>query len=172
MHIQQLIEETFLEMDSGFEKALGGLTPNELRWQPNHEANSIGFTYWHVGRAEDIWIHEFALNQSSVFEKNGWHQRWTIPVSHTGGGYTAEQVQKFAVPPLAELHQYYRQVRKETLSYLSHLKPDDFFFMPTTNRVTRKGYSIGRMFGHLLCEESQHLGHIAYIRGMLRGINQ
>lgn len=34
----------------------------------------------------------------------------------------------------------------------------------------RPGYTVGRMFSHLIVEESQHLGQVAYLRGLLRGL--
>ena len=172
MNAGQLIEETFLEIDQYFEKALDGLTPQELAWRPSPEANSIGFTYWHTARAEDVWLHDFALKQPHVFEREGWHQRWGIPAKDTGFGYTAEQVAQFPIPPLAEIRDYYREVRQETLNYLHPLTPEEFSFQPETDVPRRRGYTIGRMFGHLLCEDSQHLGHVAYIRGLIRGINK
>ncbi|MFQ5860393.1 MAG: DinB family protein, partial [Dehalococcoidia bacterium] len=86
--------------------------------------------------------------------------------------YTVEQLATFPVPSVEELWQYNRAVRQETLAYLKGLSPDDFDVMPPSDHPRRRGYTIGRMFGHLLCEIGQHLGHVRYIRGLQRGLNQ
>jgi len=43
-------------------------------------------------------------------------------------------------------------------------------FEQCSNPARRPGYTIGRMFSHLLVEGSQHLGQVAYLRGLQRGL--
>ena len=172
MDVNQLIEETLLETDRDLEAALDGLTTAELEWRPTDEANSIGFTLWHQTRAEDNWVNDFAQKAPEVFSRDGWTQKWSIPAQDTGFGYTKEQLGAFVTPPLAEMWQYNRAVRAETLRYLGSLSSQDFNVSPQTDNPRRQGYTIGWMFGHVLCEVSQHLGHIRYLRGLQRGLNK
>ena len=172
MDVNQLIEETFLETDRDLEAALDGLSTAELEWRPTDEANSIGFTLWHQTRAEDIWVNDFAQKAREVFSRDGRASKWNIPVQDTGARYTKEQLGAFVTPPVAEMWQYNRAVRAETLKYLGSLNAQDFEFTPQTDNPRRRGYTIGRMFGHLLCEVSQHVGHIRYLRGLQRGLNK
>ena len=37
--------------------------------------------------------------------------------------------------------------------------------------LVKLNVTIGKMFGHVIVEESQHLGQIAYLRGLQRGLN-
>ncbi|MCH8089988.1 MAG: DinB family protein, partial [Chloroflexi bacterium] len=48
MDANQMIEGAFQELEQGLEHALEGLTPEELTWRPNEEANSINFLFWHI----------------------------------------------------------------------------------------------------------------------------
>ena len=171
MNTNQLLEETFKEMDGDFERALQGLTPHELAWRPSPEANSIGFTFWHLTRAEDIWVNDFARKVPQVFARDGWASKWGVPPGDTGAGYDKAKLTQFKNPPIEELWQYNRTVRQETLRYLKGLAAKDFDVAPPTDNPRRQGYTVGRMFGHILCEVSQHLGHVRYIRGLQRGIN-
>jgi len=133
MDAKQMTEETFLELDQDLEHALDGLTPQELTWRPSSEANAIGFSFWHLSRAEDAWVSGFALQQPNVVERDGWAQKWNIPAKDTGFGYTPEQLAAFPTPPIDELSQYHRAVRQQSLHYLKTLSPQDFDFMPPTD---------------------------------------
>jgi len=172
MDINQYTADTLAEIDRDLDTALDGLTNAELDWRPTDQANPIGFTLWHLARAEDFWVSGFALKQTQVFSRDGWAQKWNIPPEDTGGRYTNEQVTAFVTPPVAEVRQFDRAVRKVTLDYLRTLQPADYDVQPETDIDRQRGYTIGRMFGHLLCELSQHIGHIRYLRGLQRGINK
>ena len=172
MKINQLVEETLTEIDGDLERALHGLTTREVEWRPGEEANSIGFTLWHMIRAEDYWLSDFALKVPHVFEQKGWVQRWKMSSAGTGAGYDKEDLASFVTPPMEEIWKYGREVRTQTLEYLSSLSDADFAFMPQTDNLRHQGYTIGRMFGHILCELSQHLGHVRYLRGLQRGLNK
>ena len=71
--------------------------------------------------------------------------------------------------PLADLMSYYAEVRKSTIAYLENLTDDDLgksYSHPRTN----PGPTVNWVLAHLLVEEAQHLGQVAYVRGMLRGL--
>jgi hypothetical protein len=171
MRIHTLIAETFIEIDNDLRIALEGLKIGELDWRPSNEANSIGFTLWHQTRAEDVWISEFALGGQQIFERDRWSVTWKIALADTGFNYGKDQLFAFKIPPISELNEYAAAVRLQTLEYLHGLRPSDFDLKPDTDHPWRQGYTIGRMFGHVLCELSQHLGHIRYLRGLQRGLN-
>ena len=96
---------------------------------------------------------------------------WKIPSADTGFNYGKDQLAMFITPPISELYQYANAVRRQTLGYLQKLSEADFDLKPDSDHPYRKGYTIGRMFGHILCELSQYLGHIRYLRGLQRGLN-
>jgi len=171
VRIQRLIEETLLEIDSDLQVALEGLAVAELNWSPTNESNSIGFTFWHQTRAEDAWISDFAIGRQQIFERDCWAMIWKISPADTGFNYGKDQLAMFITPPISELHQYANAVRRQTLEYLQKLSEVDFDLKPDSDHPYRKGYTLGRMFGHILCELSQHLGHIRYLRGLQRGLN-
>ena len=64
---------------------------------------------------------------------------------------------------------YYDAVRKETLRYLDTLKAEDLDRCPDERRPSD---SIGKALSHVIVEEAQHVGQIAYIRGIQRGIDK
>ena len=171
MDVMQLVAETLQEIDRDLESALDGLSMEEVEWRPSDEANSIGFSLWHLIRAEDHWLSGFAQGIPDLFERNGWHQRWNQVEAGTGWGYGKEELAAFVTPPMDELWQYGREVRTQTLEYMAGLRSDELSNTSPWATPFQQGYTIGRMFGHLLCELSQHLGHIRYLRGLQRGLD-
>jgi len=79
-----------------------------------------------------------------------------------------EQVATLPQFDMVDCLAYYEVVRCATLRYLDGLTPEDLVRCPHPER--RPGSTIGRMFGHLIVEGSQHLGQVAYLRGLQRGL--
>ena len=153
-----------LDKENGFLlEALDGLGPAELAWQPAADANSIGWILWHMVRVEDMWIQFFAQFQTELWETEGWHEKFGLPTRDNGFGHTAEQVNNFPSLDLGEFLQYRAAVRQATLAYLDTLTPAD---METVPRERRPEMSLGAMFRQIIGEMYQHVGHIAYLRGL------
>ena len=71
---------------------------------------------------------------------------------------------------MPDLLAYLSAVRQSALALLSTLTEAD---LPQT-RATRRTQSpptVAATLAHLLVENAQHVGQIAYIRGLLRGLN-
>lgn len=170
MDTKQLVAEALNELDGDLRRALDGLTSEELSWAPEKWANSIGFTLWHVIRAEDLWVHQYGKGVPQIHESQGWAARWGIPPLDHGAGYDEDQLAAFPTPPVSELEQYYEAVRRATLSFLDGLTPDNLGEPLAVPH--RQGYSNGQMFRHLLCEIGEHVGHMRYLRGLQRGLNK
>ena len=66
-----------------------------------------------------------------------------------------------------QMLEYYDAVRAETYRYLDSLTEAGLAEAPNPKRP---GYTIAEMFSHLMIEEGQHLGQVAYIRGIQRGL--
>jgi uncharacterized damage-inducible protein DinB len=153
-----------LDKETGFlMEALDGLSPDELAWQPAPGSNSIGWILWHMVRVEDMWIQFFAQFQTELWESEGWHEKFGLPTRDNGFGHTAEQVNNFRRLDLAEFLRYRSAVRDATLAYLNTRTPED---MATVPRERRPDMSLGGMFRQIIGEMYQHVGHIAYLRGL------
>ena len=153
-----------LEKENGFLlEALDGLGPEELAWQPAADANSIGWILWHMVRVEDMWVQFFAQFQTELWETEGWHEKFGLPTRDNGFGHTAEQVNNFPALDLSEFLRYRAAVRQATLAYLDTLTPEEMERVP---RERRPEMSLGAMFRQIIGEMYQHVGHIAYLRGL------
>ena len=69
--------------------------------------------------------------------------------------------------PLTDLMAYFKAVRAKTRQYLDQVTDADLL---QEHRHPRLGMVKGVWsIGHLLVEQSQHVGQVALIRGMIRG---
>jgi uncharacterized damage-inducible protein DinB len=70
---------------------------------------------------------------------------------------------------MEKLLNYYNEERVEIFKVIENLNSEDLknsYSSPSRGKVTGKW-----ILGHVIVEESQHLGQMAYIRGMIRGLN-
>jgi hypothetical protein len=178
--LKDFIEQTLEDFRGRVHRALRGLTPEELAWSPDTEANSIGFIVWHVARVEDRWLHRFAQDGVELWVADGWHERFGLPEGDTGLGYDARQIAFFPNLSSEDLLQYLDDVRARTIEYVGGLGPEDFDVAPGRTPFPERpstvryfeGCTIGRMFRQLIGELNQHLGQVAYLRGLQRGLDR
>ena len=170
MDFKEIIRMALDEYLEALRKALDGLTTEERRFQPTPEAHHIDFVVWHMARVEDGWISRFARRADDVWSTEGWPAKTGLPEQGSGYGYTAEQVASLPRFEIDDIMTYYDSVRRETYRYLDGLSAQDLASHPVTGR--RRSYTVGNMFSHVIVEESQHTGQVAYIRGLQRGIDK
>ena len=167
MNFKDIVKAALTEYMQDLERTLDGLTPEERRFRPTDESNHIDFIVWHLSRVEDSIVNRRLRNDRHIWERDGWHKRLGLPREGIGEGFSAEQAA--ALPPfsIAELLKYYSSVRRETLLFIDSLSNDD---LDRISDPERPYWTFAAILGHLIVEEAQHVGQIAYIRGMLRGI--
>ena len=168
MDFKDLIRFGFDKYLDYLKKALSGLTPQERRFQPTPESNHIDFTVWHMARVEDDWIQRFAQRARTVWQRDNWHGELGLPEKESGFQYTAQQVSEMPAFSMDRMLDYYGAVRVETYKYLDSISEDDLGAEP---HPRRPGFTVGEMFSHLMIEEAQHVGQVAYIRGIQRGLD-
>jgi uncharacterized damage-inducible protein DinB len=159
-----------LEQSQGYlTKALDGLTQEEATWSPAAESNSIAFILWHVTRVEDFFVSRVIQRQVELYEAEGWREKLGTPAKDTGFDYTIEQLRAWPVPKLEIIRGYADSVRKRTLALLNSIAPEK---LSELARPDRSPDSIGDILCRIITEIALHVGQIAYIRGIQRGMNK
>ena len=169
MQVKDFALEALNEVQAALKQAVDGLSQEELMWQPQPGANHIAFILWHILRVEDWFFQYMFLRVPQVWESERWHEKLNLPDDPriTGFGYTAEQVDSFPAVKLADLLGYGEAVRARTVEYIRGLEPAKFDEI-VKSRIFGE-MSIGTLISHLGCEIAQHVGQIAYIRGLVKG---
>jgi len=157
-----------LEQSQGYlTRALDGLTQEEFAWCPNDECNSIAFTLWHTARVEDFFVNRVIQRGKELYEADGWQEKLGTPVK--AYQYTVEELQAWPVPKMEVLKDYADSIREKTLAFLNSIPPEKLAEVP---RPERSSDSIGAILGRMSTEVALHVGQIAYLRGMQRGLDK
>jgi uncharacterized damage-inducible protein DinB len=169
MEARELMIKSLAESQGFLNRALEGLTREEIVWVPRVECNSIAFLVWHLGRVEDIWINRVIQQKEEIYEAEGWQKTLATPAKESGYKYTLEQLQAWPVPKLEPLWRYANSVREKTLAFLQSVNSEKL------SEVIVHGdssHTIGAILAHLITEIALHVGQIDYLRGMLRGMDR
>ena len=170
MDFRDVVRSGLQEYTDHLKRAVEGLTPTELRWQPSLQANHIAWLVWHIARVEDGWVNEYIRESEPLWRSDGWTDRFGLPSERGGYGDTAEDIAAFPDIPMTDLLAYLDSVRESTLALLDSLTEEDLPQTRTTRR-TQSPPTVAWVLAHLLVENAQHVGQVAYIRGLLRGLN-
>lgn len=160
----ELITDGFTRVADELPSLLDGLSGDQLLWRPSDQANSIGWLAWHIGRCEDVQMAPLA-GLPQVWE--GWRDRFGLPYGpdEMGYGQTSEQVGAFNVTDPHLLIGYYADVAEQTRRVVEAERDndldrviDDRWDPPVTAAVR---------IVSVINDVTQHLGQIAYIKGLL-----
>jgi hypothetical protein len=166
MDWQQFPIDAFERILQTLEKALVDMTQADLNTQPRPDCNSMGWLAWHLTRTQDRAITDLT-GEKQLWIKDSWYARFNraSDVADTGFGHKPEDVAAFKSPDAATVLGYHKAVFQQTKQYLGSLS------------VT----GLGRKLDHprfptvearlvaALNDSLQHVGQIAYVRGLLKG---
>lgn len=147
---------------------LEGLTDAELYWQASLETNTIVWLVWHMARVEDNWINGVIAGGDSVWDSGGWAAKTGITSEGNGYSNTMDEVRVLPEVAVSDLLDYYDDVRDAAFEVIDGMSEQD-----VSNEYSHRKGTItwGWILGHVIVEESQHLGQVALIRGIIRGLN-
>lgn len=152
-----------------------GLTPEQLRWQPEGHDTSIIFALWHAYRACDELVHGMVMQQPSVFAAQGWAARMPVEkmgVTPFGNGASREQIGAIDLN-VDDVLSYAKAVGTGINAYLASISDEQaaeeialpFFtgVYPDVDRMSRAETIAFFAIGHV----SEHLGEVQFIKGLL-----
>lgn len=164
--LRRILQRAFDEYFEGLMKALAGLSAEERRFQIRGDTNHIDFIVWHMARNEDNTISACA-RLPELWGQAGWYERFGLAEEADGCAFTVEDVTAFPAVDAEQLGQYFADVRKRTQSFLDSLLEEDLD-LPLS--PSAPDVPIAQVLSHLIVEQGQHLGQVALIRGMQRGL--
>ncbi len=167
MEAKELILRSLEQSQGYLTRALDGLTQEEAAWSPTAECNSIAFILWHMTRVEDLFVNRVIRREKELYEAGGWQEKLGTPVK--AYQYTVEELQAWEAPKLEDLRNYANAVREKTLAFLKSIPAEKLSEVP---RPERSPDSIGATLGHISTEIALHVGQIAYLRGVQRGLDK
>jgi hypothetical protein len=169
MEWKDLVIQNYGSAMGVLERALDGLTQEELDWQPKPDCNSIGWITWHLTRALDGLVSSLT-GEEDLWTKDGWCHKFNRPAdpNDTGYGHGPEQLAAFKSPDIATLLGYHRATLERTRNYLATLNSSNLD-RKIDDQWAQIFPTVGSRLVAFLDEIQQHAGQVAYIRGLLQG---
>jgi hypothetical protein len=164
MNAKEIVVASFAQSRAYLDRALDGLSEEDIAWRPSEECNCIAFIAWHTARVEDFFVSRVIQRQDQVYD-NGWQDKLGTPAD-SGFGYSVEQLKEWPVPKKADLIGYVDAVRANTSGLLDGLTPEKMLELA---REDRPPDTIGAVLARIITETALHMGQIDYIRGIHRG---
>ena len=166
MEWQQLVINGFKFAGDTVQKALAGLSPEDLNRMPGPDSNSIGWLAWHLTRLEDRSISRMSA-QEQLWIKDGWHAKFGREANpeETGFKHTSQDVANFKSPEAAVFIDYHGAVLQRTEKFIAGLSPQDLDKKTDHPVFPTMGVWLGTVFADI----QQHAGQVAYLRGLLKG---
>lgn len=121
-----------------------------------------------MARAEDHWYNRYIGQGEPVWTVGDFCTKLRIPAERSGAGDSAETVAEFPKLDISNIFEYFDAVRVQSLKNLAVVTSADL--SQTRDGARGEPPTIAWVLGHVLVEESQHFGQIAYLRGILRGL--
>jgi hypothetical protein len=121
----ELLAEAFGRIPGLVHGVIDGLTPEELTFRLDSQANSIAWLVWHLSRIADDHVAEVA-GRPQVWTSGGWAKRWALPldVTDTGYGHGSQQVAAVTGDPKMLLG-YFDAVNEMTIPFIRTVTDSD-----------------------------------------------
>ena len=146
-------------------KLVDELTDEQLRWRPSAKAHSIGWTLWHIARADDNVL--FDLSGASLWRSGAYAARWKHPERGSGTGWEDEEAASLPLPAKDELLTFAREVFAAVDLARVGLDEARFADEIAESRFLSERTTKGGVVGAELTHDNRHLGELEYIKGLL-----
>ncbi|HUX69497.1 MAG TPA: DUF664 domain-containing protein [Cellulomonadaceae bacterium] len=166
MDVAELLADGFGRVRGVVHRVVEGLTPEQLAYRVDDDANSIAWLVWHLTRVQDDHVAD-AFGVKQVWTSQGWAERFALPfpASDTGYGHGSQDVAAVTVTSGELLVEYHDAVHAQTVAQLAGLAPADL------DRIVDESWdppvSLGVRLVSVTADDLQHAGQAAYVRGML-----
>ena len=166
MDWQQVVIKEFDRLSQLLDKAIDGLTEEELNWQPNPDCNNMGWLVWHLSRGQDKAVWEIT-GEEQLWVKDRWYDKFNRQPDpdNSGFSHSSEDIAGFKSPDYKTLLGYYHAVQERSKNTFNSLSSNDL-----DNKIDNPFHATtGIRIAAILYDNLQHAGQVAYLRGLLKG---
>ncbi|WP_433868665.1 mycothiol transferase [Saccharopolyspora sp. CA-218241] len=158
----EVLLDAFSRIRETVHEVVDGLSPQDVVFRVDPEANTIAWLVWHLTRVQDDHVAELA-EQEQAWAR--FHERFGLPADATGFGDSPEDVAAVRVDRVALLTEYHDAVHQRTAEYLAGITDDDLDEVvdPAWDPPVTAGVRLVSVVG----DDMQHVGQAAFVRGVL-----
>jgi hypothetical protein len=164
----ELLVDGFGRIRENVTDVLDGLTPEQLAYRIDADANPVSWLVWHLTRVQDDHL-AAAFGVTQVWTSGNWAARFGLPAKMMDHGYGHTPAQVAAVSAATAsaelLAEYHEQTYAQTVKLVSEVSDPDL------DRVVDKRWTpsvtLGVRLVSVLDDDMQHVGQAAYVRGII-----
>jgi uncharacterized protein DUF664 len=161
----ELLVDAFGRIREMVHDAVDGLTPSDLAYRPDPDANSIAWLVWHLTRVQDDHVADVA-DVEQVWTAQRWADRFGLPLATRAIGYGHSSDEVGLVQATGDdLLGYYDAVHDETVRFVSGIRDADL------DRIVDEAWdppvTLGVRLVSVVNDDTAHVGQAAYVRGLL-----
>jgi Protein of unknown function (DUF664) len=168
MTTADLLVDAFGRIQETVSDTIHGLTPEQLAYRVDTDANPISWLIWHLTRIQDDHV-AAAFGVPQVWSAGGWAVRFGLPARSMQTGYGHDRVQVAAiaeaVSPVALLGDYHEATYQQTIKLVSGVADADLDRVIDTS--WRPPVTLGVRLVSVINDDMQHVGQAAFVRGIL-----
>ena len=163
----ELLVDAFGRIRQVAHRAVDGLSPEQLAYRVDPDANSIAWLVWHLTRIQDDHVADVARVEQ-VWTSQGWGERFGLPFDprDTGYGHRSEEVAAVQMDSGEQLVGYHDAVHRQTIRYVGGLGDADL------GRIVDRSWdppvTLGVRLVSVIADDLQHAGQAAFVRGVLQ----
>ena len=163
----ELLVDAFGRVREVVHRVVDGLTPEQLAFRLDPEANSIAWLVWHLTRIQDDHVAD-AAQAEQVWTSQGWVERFGLPFDPqaTGYGHRTADVAAVRVASGELLVGYHDAVHQQTTRYVEGLADADLARI--VDRSWDPPVSLGVRLVSVIADDLQHAGQAAFVRGVVQ----
>jgi Protein of unknown function (DUF664) len=163
----ELLVDAFDRVRGVVRRVVDGLSPEQLAFRVDPDANSIAWLVWHLTRIQDDHL-AGAFDAEQVWTSQGWVERFGLPFDprDTGYGHQAGEVAAVGVVAGELLVGYHDAVHEQSTRHLRRLTDGDLARI--VDRSWDPPVSLGVRLVSVIADDLQHAGQAAFVRGLLQ----
>lgn len=162
----EILRTSLKSMHELLDKAVAGMTAEQLNFRPQEGGVSAFFSLWHYVRTEDNIINWVAQQKPTVWLEGNYHEYLRLPRTSQGTGMTTEEANAILISDVAKWHEYQRRVWEATDRYLAGMSPEEFDARKVTIKPLGEMSLWDGIYGVCLSHGYRHVGEIEYVRGV------
>jgi len=164
----ELLIDGFGRIRENVADVLDGLTPEQLAYRIDADANPVSWLVWHLTRVQDDHV-AAAFGVPQVWSSEGWARRLGLPtvMMDHGYGHTSAQVAAVAAACSASglLGEYHEATYAQSVKLVSGVSDADLDRVVDTRWTPPVTLAVRLV--SVLDDDMQHAGQAAFVRGVM-----
>lgn len=161
-----VLRDGLRSMHAMLDKAVEGMTAEQLNFRPREGGVSGFFSLWHYVRTEDNIVQFVIQRKPTVWLEGGYDERFGLHRTAQGTGMTEDEANAVTIGDVPTWLEYQQKVWQATDDYLAAMSPEEFNSRTVVIKPVGEMSLWNGLYGMCLSHGYRHVGELEYVRGV------